>query len=73
MFERIDSKIIAKNIKCLRIGANLTQEQMAEQLGYSLRQYRRLESNGTYTLGRLNLIAYTFNVSVWGILKKDAF
>ncbi len=74
MYEEIDSLVIAKNIKALRLKAKLTQEQMAEQLGYSLRQYRRLETNGTHNLGILNLIAYTFNVSAIGILEnKDAF
>ena len=38
MYEEIDSLVIAKNIKALRLKAKLTQEQMAEQLGHSLRQ-----------------------------------
>ena len=59
---------IAENIKKLRILKQLTQVEMADTLGYSERTIRRLETNGTYDLFVVNLIAQTFNVSVVSIL-----
>jgi uncharacterized protein YggU (UPF0235/DUF167 family) len=44
---------------------------MAEVLGYSERQVRRLETDGTYNLEVINLIAKTFNVSVKDILFEN--
>ena len=43
---------------------------MADVLGYSERQIRRLETDGTFNLEVLNLIALTFNVSVMDILSN---
>ena len=59
---------IAENIKKLRLLKQLTQIEMADTLGYSERTIRRLETNGTYDLFVVNLIAQTFNVSVVSIL-----
>lgn len=67
----IDSKRIARSIKQVRLENNLTQIEMAEVLGYSERQIRRLETDGTYNLEVINLIATTFNVSVKDILFKN--
>ena len=64
----IDSKRIARGIKNVRLENNLTQIEMADVLGYSERQIRRLETIGTYNLEVINLIAKTFNVSVMDIL-----
>ena len=60
-----------ENIKEIRLINNLTQIEMAEKLGYSERTIRRLESNGTYDIGVINLIAITFNVSALNILSTD--
>lgn len=68
MEKTIDSLRIAKNIKDIRLSNAMTQEEMAEVLGYSERQLRRLETNGTYNLYVINLIAETFNVEVVDIL-----
>ena len=68
MSRTIDSFRIAENIKEIRLINNLTQIEMAEKLGYSERTIRRLESNGTYDIGVINLIAVTFNVSAASIL-----
>ena len=46
----------------------MTQEDLATILGYSERQVRRLETNGTYNLYVINLIAETFNVEITDIL-----
>lgn len=59
---------IAENIKRIRQTNNLTQIEMADTLGYSERTIRRLETNGTYDLYVINLIAETFNIPVVSIL-----
>ena len=68
MEKTIDSLRIARNIKEIRLANYMTQEKMAEVLGYSERQLRRLETNGTYNLCVINLIAEVFDVSVTDIL-----
>ena len=68
MNKTIDSKGIARSIKNVRLENHLTQIEMADVLGYSERQIRRLETDGTYNLEVINLIASTFNVSVMDIL-----
>ena len=68
MNKTIDSKRIARGIKNVRLENHLTQIEMADVLGYSERQIRRLETDGTYNLEVINLIASTFNVSVMDIL-----
>ena len=70
MNKTIDSKRIARSIKNVRLENNLTQIEMADILGYSERQIRRLETDGTYNLEVLNLIAITFNVSILDILSN---
>ena len=47
MQKTIDSLRIGKNIKELRLANQLTQIEIGERLGYSERQIRRLETNGT--------------------------
>ena len=69
----IDAKTIASNIKALRERLNLSQEAMAWKLGYSDRQLRRIERNGTNNISVINFIAVTFNIPAMSILKKDAF
>ena len=71
MTKTIDSIRIAENIRVIRLNKHLTQIQMGELLGYSERQVRRLETNGTLDIGVINLIAETFNVSALDILSKD--
>ena len=68
MEKTIDSLKIAKNIKRIRLINFMTQEDMANILGYSERQVRRLETEGTYNLYVINLIAETFDVSILDIL-----
>ena len=70
MNKTIDSKGIARSIKDVRLKNNLTQIEMADVLGYSELQIRRLETDGTFNLEVLNLIALTFNVSVMDILSN---
>ncbi len=70
----IDSYGIAKKIKNVRVKKGLTQLEMGELLGYSERQVRRLETEGTLNLGVINLIANAFEISLKSILfDEDAF
>ena len=71
MQKTIDSSRIGKNIRELRLANGMTQIEMGELLGYSERQIRRLETNGTYDIGVVNLIATSFNVSALSILSND--
>lgn len=64
----IDSLKIARSIRSLRDRLCLTQIEMADILGYSERQIRRLETEGTLNLQVLNIISQAFDVSVWDIL-----
>ena len=63
MEKTIDSARIAQNIKNLRQSKQLTQIEMADLLGYSERQVRRLETEGTMNIYVINLIAQTFKIS----------
>ncbi len=69
----IDARIIASNIKSLRERLNLSQEDFAWKLGYSDRQLRRIERDGTNSISVINYIAEVFNVPAISILKEDAF
>lgn len=69
----IDAKIIASNIKALRDKLDLSQEEMAWKLGYSDRQLRRIERDGTNSINVINYIAETFNVPAISILLQGAF
>ena len=64
----IDSLKIARSIRSLRERLCLTQVEMADILGYSERQMRRLETEGTLNLQVLNIISQAFEISVWDIL-----
>ena len=71
MQKTIDSLRIGKNIKQIRLANGMTQMKMGQLLGYSERQIRRLETDGTYDISVVNLIATTFNVSALNILSND--
>ena len=69
----IDARIIASNIKSLRERLKLSQEDFAWKLGYSDRQLRRIERDGTNSINVINYIAEVFNVPAISILLGDAF
>lgn len=71
MQKTIDSLRIGKNIRSIRLANEMTQIEMGELLGYSERQIRRLETNGTYDINVINLIATTFDISALNILSSD--
>ena len=68
----IEKKIIGDNIKKLRIMNNLTQDMMANIIGYSDgRQIRRLETEGTMNLDIIVCIAIKFKVSPLSLLSAN--
>ena len=68
MDKKFDSERIGRGIKALRTKLALTQQEMAWEVGYSERQMRRLETEGTLNLAVLNTLADRFNVSALDIL-----
>ena len=68
MNELIRTETIAANIHSLRTKNHLSQMELGERLGYSTRQVRRLETEGTSSLEVVNRIAIAFGVSTVDIL-----
>lgn len=64
----IDSQMIGKSIKSLRLANHLTQEELAEKIGYSVRNLRRIENDGTMKIDVVNTFACAFEVSAVDIL-----
>ena len=59
---------IAFCIKNARKSCKMTQEEAAQTLGYSERQYRRFEKEGLYDISIIDRIAELFNVDIKNIL-----
>ena len=70
MNELVRTETIARNIKRLRLRRHLSQGALGEMLGYSTRQIRRLETDGTCSLEVVNRIASAFEVSTLSILLR---
>lgn len=68
MSRLIDSHLIGKKIKSLRKANNLTQSELADIVGYSVRNIRRIENNGTASIDVVNTFADIFKVSALDIL-----
>lgn len=68
--KQIDSCKIGSTIKALRLANNLTQEQLADRIGYSVRNIRRIENNGTSSIDVVNYFAEIFEVSAFDILSE---
>ena len=64
----IDSHLIGKSIKSLRLSRNWTQEYLADHVGYSVRNLRRIENDGTGSIDVVNTFADAFGVSAIDIL-----
>ena len=64
----IDSHLIGKSIKTLRLKHHLTQSELADVIGYSIRNLRRIETNGTTNIDVVNTFACYFDVSAVDIL-----
>ena len=70
MNELIRSETIARNIRRLRTQRHLSQMELGDMPGYSVRQIRRLETDGTCSLDVVNRIALAFEVSTLSILLR---
>ena len=65
----IDSRLIGQTIKALRKRNHLTQSGLADDIGYSVRNIRRIETDGTASIDIVNIFAEYFNVSAIDILQ----
>lgn len=66
--EQIEVAMIGKSIKALRKANNLTQEELANKCGYSVRNLRRIENYGTTSIEVVNTFADIFEVKAIDIL-----
>lgn len=73
MSKMIDSHLIGKTIKSLRLSRNWTQDYLADIVGYSVRNLRRIENDGTTSIDVVNTFADIFEVSAIDILSGDVF
>ena len=69
----IDSRLIGQTIKSLRLSRNWTQDYLADIVGYSVRNLRRIENDGTGSIDIVNTFADIFEVSALDILSGDVF
>ena len=68
MSNTIDLHLIASSIKHLRKSNHLTQSELAYDIGYSVRNLRRIETYGTVSIDVINTFARYFDVSALDIL-----
>ena len=73
MSTHIDSQMIGKTIKTLRLSRNWSQLELADRAGYSVRNLRRIETGGISSIDVVNTFADIFNVSALDILDGDVF
>ena len=69
----IDSRLIGQTIKHLRLSKHWTQNYLASTVGYSVRNIRRIEQNGTGSIDVVNTFAEVFGVSAIDILDGCPF
>lgn len=69
----IDSRLVGQSIKHLRLSRNWTQDRLAATVGYSVRNLRRIENDGTTSIDVVNTFADIFDVSALDILSGDVF
>ena len=69
MSKLINSLLIGKSIKSLRVANNLTQSDLADLVGYSVRNIRRIENEGTTSIDVVNTFADIFEISALDILE----
>lgn len=56
MSEVIDPILIGKSLKNLRLSKHWTQEYLADLVGYSVRNLRRIENVGTKNIEVINIL-----------------
>lgn len=64
----IDSRLIGQSIKHLRLSRNWSQSYLADLVGYSVRNLRRIENGGTMSIDVINTFADIFDISALDIL-----
>ena len=69
----IDLHLVGKSIKHLRQSRHWTQERLADTIGYSVRNLRRIENDGTDSIVIINAFAGVFQVPAIDILNGDVF
>ena len=73
MSKLIDSRLVGQTIKQLRLSRNWTQDHLADIVGYSVRNLRRIENDGTTSIDVVNTFANIFEVSAIDILDGVSF
>ena len=73
MSRLIDSRLIGNTIRQLRLQRHLTQSELAETVGYSTRNLRRIETEGTTNIDVVNTFAEFFGVEALDILEGVSF
>ena len=73
MSRLIDSRLIGQTIRQLRLQRHLTQSELAETIGYSTRNLRRIETEGTTNIDVVNTFAEYFGVEALDILDGVSF
>ena len=68
MSKKIDLHLVGQSIKALRQKNSWTQEYLADTVGYSVRNLRRIENDGTGSIDVVNTFADIFEVSALDIL-----
>lgn len=77
MFKRDDEnyvyELVSQNIKKQRKLKELTQEQLADKMGYSTQFISNIESKNhqTFSLGTLWRIALVLNIDIAELFKED--
>ena len=73
MGKLINSRLIGQSIKHLRQSNGWTQHYLANTVGYSVRNLRRIKNEGTTNIDVVNIFADIFEVSAIDILEGDVF
>ena len=73
MSKFIDSRLVGQAIKHIRLSKNWTQDYLADVVGYSVRNLRRIENDGTSSIDIVNTFADIFDVSALDILQGCFF
>ena len=73
MSKLIEPSLIGLTIKQLRLSRHWTQDYLADIVGYSVRNLRRIENDGTGSIDVVNTFAELFGVSAIDILNGVSF